>query len=69
MIVARLRLAPAGGTAPQAEPASKQSPVLGAPKAPRVLPFPSCSRQTALGRDRHVGRGDGDPFDGPGIDR
>jgi hypothetical protein len=46
MIVARLRLAPAEGTA----------------GSPRVPPSPSCSRQAALGRARHVGRGNGNPF-------
>jgi hypothetical protein len=53
MIVARLRLARVGGTA-------------GSPHGP---PSPSYSRQTALGRARHVGRGDGNPSNRREIDQ
>jgi hypothetical protein len=41
MTVARLRLAPTGGTATHAKRAGRQSPPTGAPKAPREPPSPT----------------------------
>jgi hypothetical protein len=52
MTVARIRLAPAGGTA-------------GSPYEP---PSPSSSRRPALGRAHNVGRGDGNHWENSEID-